>query len=77
MPNNPKVTGDGEIDSWSFQVTQEVNDLQTRTNRGPRLPGNARFGDEFYIPTAYTDGSDTIAIGWYKYVDADIEWVQL
>ena len=73
MPNNPKVTGDAEIDSWSIQVTQEVHDLQLRTRQGPRLPGNGRFGDEFYLTEAY----DSFTVGWYKYVDADITCVQL
>ena len=30
MPQQPKITGDDQEDSWALQVTQELNALQQR-----------------------------------------------
>ena len=29
MPQQPKITGDQQVDSWALQVTQELNDVET------------------------------------------------
>ena len=34
MPQQPKITGDAEVDSWSLQVTQELNDTVGATGGG-------------------------------------------
>ena len=30
MPQQPKITGDAQEDSWTLQVTQELNELNIR-----------------------------------------------
>ena len=32
MPQQPKITGDAEVDSWALQVTQELNDTQAEAD---------------------------------------------
>ena len=34
MPQQPKITGDAQVDSWSLQVTQELNAANTSTGGG-------------------------------------------
>ena len=52
MPQQPKITGDAQEDSWALQVTQELNAIPTVYFRGPRLPNapdNVIVGAFFYL----------------------------
>ena len=48
MPQQPKITDDLEVDSWTLQVTQELNDLNTFPE-GQAFPPNPLLGDIFYL----------------------------
>ena len=62
MPQQPKITDDAEVDSWSLQVTQELNDL-TGLPTGSALPTSARVGAIFHL----TGQTDTTLNNLYRY----------
>ena len=53
MANLPKYSGDREQDSWSFQVTRELNELQSRIDTVRQaiidLPDTATLADVIAI----------------------------
>ena len=85
----PKITDDDVIDSWSLQVTNNLNGLLDRVERNivelftPSTEADynsiiASTGDEMFVSnTISLSGGGTVTSGYYKRNIANTTWVNV